>query len=180
MRKTKSQKVALCGLLGALSVVLLLVGNILQIGTYAAPMLAAFLLVPVLEEYGPKYALLMYFTVSVLAVLLVPDKELALFYALVLGYYPVLKQKLDRMRPVPLRRLVKLAVFNAATVALYALLALVMGPVILEQLLADGTVMLAMLLVLGNFSFALCDLALGNITRLYHLRLRNKIKKIFG
>ena len=49
MRKTESQKIALCGVLGALSVTLLLAGNLLQIGTYAAPMLAAFLLVPVLE-----------------------------------------------------------------------------------------------------------------------------------
>ena len=41
MRKTESQKIALCGMLGALSVVLLLIGSALQIGTYAAPMLAA-------------------------------------------------------------------------------------------------------------------------------------------
>ena len=39
MRKTESQKIALCGVLSALSVVVLLVGNVLQIGTYAAPML---------------------------------------------------------------------------------------------------------------------------------------------
>ena len=68
MRKTESQKIALCGVLGALSVVLLLVGAALQIGTYAAPMLAAFLLIPVLDEYGPKYALLLYATVSILSV----------------------------------------------------------------------------------------------------------------
>ena len=37
MRKTESQKIALCGMLGALSVVLLLLGSALQIGTYAAP-----------------------------------------------------------------------------------------------------------------------------------------------
>ena len=40
VRKTESQKIALCGMLGALSVVLLLIGSALQIGTYAAPMLA--------------------------------------------------------------------------------------------------------------------------------------------
>ena len=48
MRKTESQKIALCGVLSALSVVVLLVGNVLQIGTYAAPMLASFLLIPTL------------------------------------------------------------------------------------------------------------------------------------
>ena len=91
MRKTESQKISLCGMLGALSVVLLLIGSALQIGTYAAPMLAAFLIIPVLEEYGPRYALTLYATVSILAVLFVPETELAFFYVLVMGYYPVLR-----------------------------------------------------------------------------------------
>ena len=90
MRKTESQKIALCGMLGALSVVLLLIGSALQIGTYAAPMLAAFLIIPVLEEYGPRYAFSLYATVSILAVLFVPETELAFFYVLVMGYYPCL------------------------------------------------------------------------------------------
>lgn len=178
MRKSKSQKIALCGVLGALSVVMLLIGNILQVGTYAAPMLAAFLLIPVLEEYGPRYALLLYGAVSVLALLLVPDKELALFYALVLGYYPVLKQALDRLRPALLRWAVKLAVFNAATVALYGLLFLLIGPALVAELLADGTAMLAALLAMGNLAFWLCDRALESVTRLYRLKLRSKWKKL--
>lgn len=98
MRKTESQKIALCGVLSALSVVVLLVGNVLQIGTYAAPMLASFLLIPVLEDYGKKYALLLYAVVSLLSLFLVPDKELVLFYVLVLGYYPVLRVRLNNIR----------------------------------------------------------------------------------
>ena len=98
MRKTESQKIALCGMLGALSVVLLLLGSALQIGTYAAPMLAAFLLIPVLEEYGTRYALTLYVCVAILAVLFVPETELALFYVLVMGYYPVLRVKLNGVK----------------------------------------------------------------------------------
>lgn len=178
MRKTESQKIALCGVLGALSVTLLLVGNLLQIGTYAAPMLAAFLLVPVLEEYGAKYAVLLYLSVSILAVLLVPDKELALFYALVLGYDPILKRKLDRVRAAPLRWFLKLAVFNTATVAMYGLLVLLIGPAVAQELLSDGPAWLAAFLMMGNLAFVLCDVALTNITRLYHLKLRQRLKKI--
>lgn len=178
MRKTKSQKIALCGVLGALSVVLLLAGNVLQVGTYAAPMLASFLLIPVLEEYGPRYALLLYLAVSILAVLLVPDKELALFYALVLGYYPALKQALDRLRPAVLRWGLKFAVFNAATVALYGLLFLLIGPALAAELLEDGPAMLAALLAIGNLAFWLCDRALENVTLLYRRKLRQKLKKL--
>ena len=76
-RRNESRRVALCGVLCALGIALLLLGSVLQIGTYAAPMLACFLLVPVGEEYGPKYMLLLYLATAVLSVLLLPDQELA-------------------------------------------------------------------------------------------------------
>ena len=179
MRKTESQKIALCGVLGALSVVLLLLGSALQIGTYAAPMLAAFLQIPVLEEYGPKYALLLYLTVSVLAVLLVPETELALFYVLVMGYYPVLRTALQRVKNTMLRWIAKFAVFNAGTALLYLVLFALLGPAVLNELLEDGVGMAAMLLAMGNLSFWLCDRALLNLTRYYHVALQPKLKKKF-
>ena len=178
MRKTESQKIALCGVLGALSVALMLLGNILQVGTYAAPMLAAFLLIPVMEEYGPKYALLLYGTVSLLSVILVPDKELALFYLLVMGHYPVTKTKLDCIRSGILRWCAKILMFNGMTVLLYALLFLLLGPAVGQMLLEDGTGWLALLLASGNLAFWLCDRAVENITRLYRLRVRNRLKKL--
>ena len=134
MRKTESQKIALCGMLGALSVVLLLIGSALQIGTYAAPMLAAFLIIPVLEEYGPRYALTLYATVSILAVLFVPETELAFFYVLVMGYYPVLRVKLNGVKSTLLRWVLKFAVFNAGTVLVYLLLFALLGPAVLDEL----------------------------------------------
>ena len=95
MRKTESQKIALCGMLGALSVVLLLIGSALQIGTYAAPMLAAFLIIPVLEEYGPRYALTLYATVSIFGRAVCAGNRAGVFLcAGHRGYYPVLRVKL--------------------------------------------------------------------------------------
>ena len=179
MRKTESQKIALCGVLGALSVVLLLLGAALQIGTYAAPMLASFLLVPVLEEYGPRYALLLYAATAILAVLVVPETELALFYALVIGYYPVLRYTLRKIKPTLLRWTIKFVVFNTATVLVYLLLFALLGPAIWQELTADGTGMLVMLLALGNLSFFLCDRALGAVTRYYRLVLRRRLKHFF-
>ena len=172
MRKTESQKIALCGMLGALSVVLLLIGSALQIGTYAAPMLAAFLLIPVLEDYGPRYALTLYATVS-------PETELAFFYVLVMGYYPVLRVKLNTIKSRWVRWIIKFAVFNAATVLVYLLLFALLGPAVLDELLADGTAMLAALLAAGNLSFWLCDRALAALTRYYHLVVKPKLKKKF-
>lgn len=176
MRKTESQKIALCGVLGALSVVLLLVGAALQVGTYAAPMVAAFLLIPVLDEYGPKYALLLYATVSILSILLVPELELSFFYVFVIGYYPVLRVGLMRIKNTLLRWFIKFAVFNGATVLTYAVLFALLGPAILDELLADGVPMLLALLAVGNLSFWLCDRALASLTRYYRVVLKKKLK----
>ena len=98
MPNTQSRRIALCGVLAALGVVVLLVGSALGLGTYAAPMLACFLLLPALEEYGPRAALCQYAATAILALLLVPEPELSLFYALALGPYPVLRARLERLR----------------------------------------------------------------------------------
>lgn len=178
--KTESQKIALCGVLSALSVVVLLVGNVLQIGTYAAPMLASFLLIPVLEDYGKKYALLLYAVVSLLSLFLVPDKELVLFYVLVLGYYPVLRVRLNNIRRGVLRWMAKFGCFNVAVVVMYALLIVVLAPPeLVQEFAAEGTPMLLALLALGNLSFWLCDRALTAITPLYRQRIAPRLKKKF-
>ena len=176
----KNRKIALCGVLSALSVVVLLVGNVLQIGTYAAPMLASFLLIPVLEDYGKKYALLLYAVVSLLSLFLVPDKELVLFYVLVLGYYPVLRVRLNNIRRGVLRWMAKFGCFNAAVVVMYALLIVVLAPPeLVQEFAAEGTPMLLALLALGNLSFWLCDRALTAITPLYRQRIAPRLKKKF-
>ena len=61
---------ALCGLLTALSAAFLAAGSLLPLATAACPMLAMLCLLPVLLDYGPKYALLVYAAVSVLALIL--------------------------------------------------------------------------------------------------------------
>lgn len=179
MRKTESQKIALCGMLGALSVVLLLLGSALQIGTYAAPMLAAFLLIPVLEEYGTRYALTLYVCVAILAVLFVPETELALFYVLVMGYYPVLRVKLNGVKSTLLRWVLKFAVFNAGTVLVYLLLFALLWACLWLTSCWPTARLLAALLAAGNLSFWLCDRALAALTRYYHVILKPKLKKKF-
>lgn len=176
MKNTQSGRMALCGVLAALTVAILLAGTALGIGTYAAPMLASFLLIPALVEYGPRTAITQYIASAVLAVLLVPDPELSLFYALVLGPYPAEKMLLDRIHPAVLRWAAKLAVFNGAAVLMYALLRLVFLPGMTD--LMPGTVAMVLVLVgLCNLAFVMCDRAVAALTVVYRLRMRRYWKK---
>ena len=67
------------------------------------------LLVPIDCECGTKYGLTAYAAVAVLSVLLVADKETAAVFVF-LGYYPVVKNSFDRIRPKVLRIVLKLFV----------------------------------------------------------------------
>lgn len=178
MKNTQSRRIALCGVLAALSVVILLAGQALGIGTYAAPMLASFLLIPPLVEYGSRAALTQYAAAAVLGLLLVPDPEVSLFYALVLGPYPVLKRGLDRLHPALLRWVSKLAVFNLSALVMYALLWLVFLPG-MSAARPDTAALTAAVVVLCNVAFVLCDRAVTALTLVYRLRLRRYWKKRF-
>ena len=67
----KSKQIALCGLLCALAVTLLLLGGVIPIATFCAPLLAMVILLPILEEYGPRTAAAAYGAAAILALLLV-------------------------------------------------------------------------------------------------------------
>ena len=69
---------------------------------------------------------------GILSVLLVPELELAFFYVFVIGYYPVLRQALARIKSTLLRWIIKFAVFNGATVLVYALLFALLRKVVLQ------------------------------------------------
>ena len=165
----KNVQIALGGVFAALAAVILLVGGIIPVGTYVAPMLAALPLVILLAELPKALCFGWYCIVSLLGVLLCPDKETA-FVFVFLGWYPLAKPALDRLPKLP-GLLCKLLLFDAATAALYALLILVFQ---LEALVREaqetGLVMLLAILFMGNLSFLLFDILLARLTGLYRIK----------
>lgn len=162
----KARQIALGGILAALAVVILLLGGIIPVGTYLAPMLASLPLVVLLAELSKGLCVGWYAVTALLGILFCPDKETA-FVFVFLGWYPLAKPCLDRLPKLP-GLLCKLLIFNASIASLYALLILVFH---LEALVREaretGAVMLIVLLLMGNLSFILFDVLLGRLTVLY-------------
>lgn len=167
----KSKQIALCGLLCALAVTLLLMGGVIPIATYCAPLLAMIALLPVLEEYGFKSAAAAYGAAAILALLLVPDRETALVFV-AFGWYPLLRPRLSRIPSHPVRILLKLAVCNSIITLLYGLVLRLMG--LTADLLDASRWMNLLLLISGNITFLAMDLALGRMTGLWHRKLRKR------
>ena len=177
-RQTGSWPVAFCGIIAGLCVAVMLCGSVLPLATFCAPALGGLLLIPVLIECGAKAAWLTWLAVSLICALTVPDPELAFAFIFLLGYYPLLKVRLDRIRPAALRWGVKLTVWNGAIAAMYGTLTLVFRlEYIIEELRTYQSWMLPLLLVLGNLTLWIYDRALINIARVYLVRIRPLLPK---
>jgi len=151
MKKTKA--IATCGLLTALSVVLMLVGHIINIGIYAAPMLAGICLLIIEKNYGAKYQTAVWMASGILSFILVPNVEENLMYACIFGLYPIIRKYFLKLPKVP-RIILKLVYFNVTFAALELLLILVLVPE------ATDTAFFIVMLVCGNLMFIVYDLLL--------------------
>ena len=116
-----SRPIAFCAMMAALGTVIMLTGGLIPVLTYCSPLIASFLLIPVLDQYGKKHAWMVWAVTSALSLLVGVDKEASFFYTF-LGWYPILKPLFDTI-PVPAFRFMgKLLVFSAAIGAMYALI----------------------------------------------------------
>ena len=173
--RSSTRRTALCGLLAAVSVVCLMMGSLIPAALYACPILAMAVLLPLREEFGRSAALTTYGAVSILALLLVPDKELALLY-LFFGWYVPLQPLLDTLRPRPLRIAAKLTLANLAVLTLYGLLIFVFQlQSVLEELEGLNTLWMVILLLGANCLFVLTDILLHQLSRKWSTRFRNRV-----
>lgn len=153
---------ALGGMMAALAVVIMTLGGAVPLNTFLCPVVCMMLLRFVLAVCGKRVAWAWYGAVSILSLLLGPDKEAAAIF-LALGFYPILKPRLDRIRG---GLIVKLALFNAAILAMYwALIRLLGFSQIAREYAGLGRAMTAIMLILGNVTFWLLDKVLGKPMR---------------
>lgn len=145
---------ALGGILAALAVLVMSMGTLIPVATFAAPLLCILLAQTVMRICGKRTAWAWYGAVAILAMLLAPDKEAAAVFA-ALGYYPIIKPWMDRRKP---RWLWKGVYFNGVILSLYwALMHLFGMDQLTQEFSGMGIAMTVVLLLLGNVTFCLMD-----------------------
>lgn len=155
MASTKNAaSIALGGVLASLAVTITCLGGLIPAATFVCPMISMLILSVVLKRCGDRIAWAWYGAVAILSVLLSPDKEAAAVFTF-LGYYPIIKPKLDKL---PLRWLWKLLLFNAAVLLMYWLLMHIFGMAqIMQEFDEMGKAMTFVTLLMGNATFFLLD-----------------------
>ena len=149
---------ALGGVFAALAVAIMCMGGMIPAATFVCPMLCMLLLNVVKKSCPARICWAWYGAVAILSVLLGPDKEAAAVFVF-LGYYPIIKPKMDSLK---LGLLWKLVLFNAVILGMYWLLLNVFG---MAELMAEfedmGKIMTVVTLILGNLTFFMLDRLLG-------------------
>lgn len=162
MRSNDTKRVALGGVLAAVAVVIMSLGGLIPVATYVCPLLCAMTQFVVLRFCGNRIAWCWFSVVSILVILLSPDKEAAMVF-IALGYYPLIKHRFESSK---LRIFWKTLYFNISVLFAYFVIIYVLG---MQEVAAEnnelGMIGLVIILLLGNVTFFLMDRLLTIMAR---------------
>lgn len=154
--KQDARRMAVCAMMTALSVVLMVLGAVLELGMYACPLFAGLCFVPIGQKYGRKYHIMLYVAAAILCFLLVPNIEENLVFAGFFGWYPILRPSLQKL-PKVLGWICKVMIFNGIVIAIEWLVVTVLVPEVM------GGAVWILMLVLGNILFVAYDLLVPRV-----------------
>lgn len=175
----KSYKVALGGLIMALSVIIMALTTVIPVASFAFPAVAGVILVILSLETSKKWAFLVYIGVSLLSIFLSSDHTAIISYIVFFGYYPILKEVIEKLRKSVLEWIIKYAVFNAAIIIGVLITFALFG---LEYLMAEygqfGIIGIAAFYLGVNGVFAVYDIALSRVITVIIIRVLPILRKL--
>lgn len=162
MRSDRTKRIALGGMLAAVAVVIMCLGGLVPITTYVCPVLCCLTQYVVLRFCGKRLAWAWFSVVSILSLLLGPDKEAAMVF-LAVGSYPLLKKNFERSN---ISVVLKFLFFNGMILLSYFAMIYLLGMQdIAQENMQFGMIGLILILLLGNVTFFLLDKLLDVVGR---------------
>jgi len=116
-----SYALSLAGMLTALSLLFIYLAGILPTARLSMYALASLLPISLCMEQRTAYAILMYFAVGGISLLILPNVLVVVPYILFFGYYGITKHHIERIKDKFLAIVLKLAVFNVGLALIYFL-----------------------------------------------------------
>lgn len=163
MRNHNARHIAFGGMFAAVAMVIMNLGSLIPVATFVCPVLSMLILAFVTKMCGKRIGWAWYGAVAILSLLMAPDKEAAAIFAF-LGFYPIVKPRMDQLR---FGIILKLALFNGLILLMYGILIRLLG---MDQIAAEyaelGTVMTVVMLIMGNVIFWLLDRILARFSKI--------------
>ena len=180
----KTKKLTMSAVLAAMGVVLLMIGAFVEVLDLSMAAMASFFCIFSVIEMGKGYPWLIYATTGVLSIVLMPFSLGGWCYLLFFGFYPIIKEKIEKLSRVA-SWIVKLGIFNIlVTVFLIVFRFLFLNDfnIVIQELSAilGGTnsyaIMAICVYAVLNVIFVLYDITLTRLIILYLTRIRGKFK----
>lgn len=174
-----SYKVALSGMVMALSVLCMTATTLFPFASFALPALAGVLLIPLNLELGKKWAFLVYIGVSILSFFISSDHTAVISFLALFGYYPIIKGVIEKIRHPFIEWVLKMLLFNAAiAVGVLLTIAFFGMDILLSEYSEFGKIGLGIFILACNVAFIIFDFALTRLITLIILRLLPLLKKL--
>lgn len=170
-RKTpvnKTRALALCSVFSALGVIILYMGALVEVLDLSMAVVASLLVIIAVIELGGMYPWLIYAVTSALSLLLLPNKFAAIVYFAFAGFYPILKEKIERIKGLVCLAL-KLGVFNLCLLAMFGVAKALTLPLVFEF-------SVWIIVISLNLVFVFYDFALTRLITAYIYVWRKKLK----
>jgi len=163
-----NKKIAFGAVFSALCIMLLAIGSLITTLDISLAVYAGLIILVALIEYKDKTAWLMYFTVSVLSLIILPEKSSALMFALFCGFYPMMKKYFEALHYVT-AWVVKISFFNTT------LLIFILAAKHLFMLNIEAAEFEIVFIALANVCFVLYDIVMTRLIVFYVLKIRKRL-----
>ena len=163
MKKTK--KLTVSSLMVATGVVILYFASLFSALDLSISLLASLIILIVQIELGIKYSLSVYAATSLISLLILPQKYIALMYLFFCGIYPIIRVYITRLGKI-FAPIIKLLYFGGA------LTVVVLASKFLFTAEVYEGYMLLFFYIVCFVAFILCDMLIGKLALLYNIRLR--------
>ena len=159
-------------MMAAVGVVILYLGSFVEVLDISVAVAASLIATVIVIEYGAPSAFSVYGVTAILSLLLLPQKFPAAAYAFFFGYYPIIKQRIERIRGKLIQWALKALIFTVATATMVLFVSLFTPD-------APVGILMVAFAVLAFATLFLYDIALTRVISFYVWRLRNRVKNIF-
>lgn len=169
MKSSKTKKLALCAMGGALSFVLLYLGTVTAVFDMSAAVLCGVITVFLAAEAGSRMSACAVAVCAILSAALLPDKTVCVLYVTIGGIYPLIKPLAEKFGKIRMWAL-KLA-------AAWVSIGLYVGSIYIFLPSETGRWLIPGAFVLGTACFILYDVLLTRFYIIYIRRFRGKFIK---
>lgn len=158
-----TKKLTFCSLMAVFGILSLVLANILQSNTIFLYLLSTMFTYICVEEYGVKFGILTYAVITAAGFILVANKLSIVAYAVIVGYYPVIKHIIEHFNvSKAVKWIIKIE---------FVLIVSIIAFVLMKQFVAFE-LPVGFIFAVGIVIFVLYDIMLTMGIKFYALRLR--------